>query len=146
MSRRVAPCRSIRVAGIEPSLARFAATHASWGTTAVELEDLLVSLADKIWKAKRVPDLEQLVVDRLAAASGEEPWQAFLNLGTADGPTGRHGDGQRGHGARDRGEGDGGRLLGSGHGDQVVLAAGVIAEPAIDLGVHWRSLTSRMPA
>lgn len=66
--------------GIEPSLARFAATHASWRTTAIELEDLLVSLADKIWKAKRVPDLEQLVVDRLAAASGEEPWQAFLNL------------------------------------------------------------------
>ncbi|MEH0933920.1 hypothetical protein [Micromonospora psammae] len=80
MSRRVAPCRSIRIAGIEPSLARFAATHASWGTTAVEFEDLLVSLADKIWKAKRVPDLEQLVVDRLAAASGEEPWQESLNL------------------------------------------------------------------
>ncbi|MEH0938097.1 HD domain-containing protein [Micromonospora psammae] len=67
-------------AGIEPSLARFAATHASWRTTAAEIEDLLVSLADKIWKAKRVPDLEQLVVDRLAAASGQEPWQAFLHL------------------------------------------------------------------
>ncbi|MFB9545937.1 HD domain-containing protein [Micromonospora sagamiensis] len=67
-------------AGIEPSLTRFAATHASWRTTTVELEDLLVSLADKIWKAKRVPDLEQLVVDRLAATSGQEPWQAFLNL------------------------------------------------------------------
>lgn len=67
-------------AGVDPSLARFAATHASWRTTAVELEDLLVSLADKIWKAKRVPGLEQLVVDRLAAASGEESWQAFLNL------------------------------------------------------------------
>ncbi|MFI6823458.1 hypothetical protein ACIBJE_21250 [Micromonospora sp. NPDC050187] len=65
---------------IEPSLARFAATHASWRGTTVELEDLLVSLADKIWKAKRVPDLEQLVVDRLAAASGQEPWQTFLNL------------------------------------------------------------------
>ncbi|WP_245666072.1 HD domain-containing protein [Actinoplanes subtropicus] len=67
-------------AGIDSSLARFAATHASWQTTAVEIEDLIVSLADKIWKAKRVPDLEQLVVDRLVAASGQEPWQAFLNL------------------------------------------------------------------
>jgi hypothetical protein len=67
-------------AGIDPSLARFAATHASWQTTSVELEDLIVSLADKIWKAKRVPDLEQLVVNRLAATSGQQPWVAFLNL------------------------------------------------------------------
>jgi hypothetical protein len=39
-----------------------------------------VSLADKVWKAKRVPDLEQLVVDRLAAASDQPAWQAFLDL------------------------------------------------------------------
>ncbi|MFY1695968.1 MULTISPECIES: HD domain-containing protein [unclassified Solwaraspora] len=67
-------------AGIGPYLARFAATHASWQSPGIECEDLLVSLADKIWKAKRVVDLEQLVVDRLAAASGQEPWQAFVNL------------------------------------------------------------------
>ncbi|GAA1657333.1 HD domain-containing protein [Actinoplanes couchii] len=67
-------------AGTDPSLARFAATHASWQTATVTPEDLIVSLADKIWKGKRVPDLEQLVVDQLAAASGQEPWQAFLNL------------------------------------------------------------------
>lgn len=67
-------------AGIDPSLARFAATHASWQTASVSFEDLIVSLADKIWKAKRVPDLEQLVVDRLVTASGEAPWQTFLNL------------------------------------------------------------------
>jgi hypothetical protein len=66
--------------GIDASRARFSATHASWRIPTVQLEDLLVSLADKIWKAKRVPYLEQLVVDRLVAASGEEPWQAFLNL------------------------------------------------------------------
>jgi hypothetical protein len=67
-------------AGIDPSLARFAATHASWAKADVGTEDLIVSLADKIWKAKRVPDLEQLVVDRLVAVSGQAPWQAFLSL------------------------------------------------------------------
>jgi len=36
----------------------------------------VVSLADKIWKAKRVPDLEELVVARLPG----EPWQAFSEL------------------------------------------------------------------
>jgi hypothetical protein len=40
-------------AGVEPRLARFAATHASWHP-GIETEDLLVSLADKVWKAKRV--------------------------------------------------------------------------------------------
>lgn len=67
-------------AGVEESLARFAATHASWDAPGIEIEDLLVSVADKVWKAKRVPELEQLLVDRLARASGQELWQAFLDL------------------------------------------------------------------
>ncbi|ALG15496.1 phosphohydrolase [Kibdelosporangium phytohabitans] len=62
--------------GVEERLARFARTHASWTEPGIELEDLLVSLADKIWKAKRVPDLENLVVDRLPG----EPWEVFLAL------------------------------------------------------------------
>ncbi|MFF4591723.1 HD domain-containing protein [Amycolatopsis sp. NPDC001319] len=65
---------------IDQRLARFARTHGSWDRPGNELDDLLVSLADKVWKAKRVPDLEQLVVDRLAEATGEQPWQTFLKL------------------------------------------------------------------
>ena len=64
--------------GISPGLARFAGTHATWTEPGVGLEDLLVSVADKIWKNKRVPDLEDLVVARLAEASGQTPWEAFL--------------------------------------------------------------------
>ena len=67
-------------AGIKPRLARFAATHAIWQGFDVELEDLLVSVADQVWKAKRVPDLEQRVVNRLTVASGQQPWQVFLDL------------------------------------------------------------------
>ena len=66
--------------GVSEELARFARTHASWTESGVGLGDLLVSLADKIWKGKRVPELEQLVVQRLAAASGEEPWQVFMSM------------------------------------------------------------------
>ncbi|MFC0544437.1 HD domain-containing protein [Kutzneria chonburiensis] len=62
--------------GIPAQLARFAANHASWAAPDITAEDLVVSLADKIWKAKRVPDLEELVVARLPG----EPWQAFLEL------------------------------------------------------------------
>ncbi|GAA5107752.1 HD domain-containing protein [Nocardia iowensis] len=66
--------------GVGAELARFARTHASWSEVGVGVDDLLVSLADKIWKGKRVPELEQLIVQRLAAADGSEPWQAFMVL------------------------------------------------------------------
>ncbi|MEV6484342.1 HD domain-containing protein [Streptomyces sp. NPDC051576] len=66
--------------GVPPELARFAATHASWTRSTVGLEDLLVSLADKVWKNKRVPDLEDLVVARLAEATGRAVWEEFLAL------------------------------------------------------------------
>ncbi len=66
--------------GVEERLARFARTHASWTEVDIGVEDLLVSLADKAWKAKRVPELEQSLVDRFAAASGQRAWQVFLAL------------------------------------------------------------------
>ncbi|WP_030160928.1 HD domain-containing protein [Streptomyces sp. NRRL S-244] len=66
--------------GVSPKLARFAETHASWTNSRAGLEDLLVSLADKIWKNKRVPDLEDLVVARLAAATGRAAWEEFIAL------------------------------------------------------------------
>lgn len=66
--------------GIAPHLARFAATHASWTLPGLGIEDLLVSLADKIWKNKRVPELEDLVVRRLAEAGGRTVWEEFLEL------------------------------------------------------------------
>lgn len=66
--------------GVSPELARFAATHASWARSPVGPEDLLVSLADKIWKNKRVPELEDLVVARLAEATGRAVWEEFIAL------------------------------------------------------------------
>ncbi|MEV4350090.1 HD domain-containing protein [Actinoplanes sp. NPDC049596] len=72
--------RLLLARGVEERKARFAGTHGDWHRPGIEFEDLVVSLADKIWKAKRVPDLEQLIVDRLAAAHAQEPWQAFMGL------------------------------------------------------------------
>ena len=68
--------------GVSPALARFAATHASWGSPGIGPEDLMVSVADKAWKNKRVTDLEDLLVTRLAHASGQEGWQEFAGLDT----------------------------------------------------------------
>ena len=62
--------------GIEEASARFARTHGSWDAEDVTLEDLLVSLADKVWKGKRLPELEQ----RVAARLGGPAWETFLAL------------------------------------------------------------------
>ncbi|MER6124606.1 HD domain-containing protein [Streptomyces sp. NPDC001795] len=70
--------RLLLARGISAELARFAGTHAAWTGPDIEIEDLLVSTADKIWKNKRVPDLENLVVTRLAEASGRAAWEEFL--------------------------------------------------------------------
>ncbi len=75
-----AGCRLLLSRGVSSGLARFAATHASWGSPGLGVEDLMVSLADKIWKNKRVLDLEDLLVARLAQASGRDAWQEFADL------------------------------------------------------------------
>ncbi|MEU4599219.1 HD domain-containing protein [Nocardia sp. NPDC023988] len=66
--------------GFTEDLARFARTHGSWATPEVRMEDLLVSLADKVWKAKRIPELEELVVRHLVVAEGQASWQVFMAL------------------------------------------------------------------
>ncbi|MFD5425131.1 HD domain-containing protein [Streptomyces sp. NPDC127084] len=66
--------------GFSRDLARFAATHASWAAPGTPVEDLLVSTADKIWKGKRVPELEDLLVARVAEATGRERWAEFMAL------------------------------------------------------------------
>lgn len=69
--------------GFSEGEARFAATHAAWSVSGTTVEELLVSLADKVWKGKRVRDLEDLLVGRLAEAGGAEAWQVFLDLDEA---------------------------------------------------------------
>lgn len=59
-------------------LARFCITHASWSAGDTPLEDLLVALADKLWKGKRVADLERRVVDRLCSTAAIDFWNAFV--------------------------------------------------------------------
>lgn len=66
--------------GIAGHLTRFARTHGQWKEQKTSLEDLLVALADKIWKGKRDDALEQTVADLIAARSGEEVWKVWLQM------------------------------------------------------------------
>ena len=66
--------------GVKPELARFCVTHAAWNAPERSLEDLLVALADKLWKGKREGDLEARVMDVLAKNTRREPWEVFDQL------------------------------------------------------------------
>ena len=66
--------------GVDPRLARFARTHGTWKDEPVEFEDVLVGLADQIWKGKRDDTLEQVAVELLVVRTGVEPWTAFQKL------------------------------------------------------------------
>lgn len=67
--------------GIPAPLAKYAALHSTVGADST-LDELLVSLADTVWKGKRRTPLEDRVVALLAAASGREVWDEFLKLDT----------------------------------------------------------------
>jgi len=66
--------------GVPTSLSRFARTHGNWNREEDQpVEDLLVALADAIWKG-RCPELEGRVVKRIAAMISAEQWQVFLKF------------------------------------------------------------------
>ena len=62
--------------GVPAHLARFAGSHGRWDAPEATLDDLLVSLADKVWKGARIAALEERVGGHLGGA----PWEAFLVL------------------------------------------------------------------
>ncbi len=67
--------------GIPPSLARFAFTHGKdTASPDLKLEDLLVMLADKVWKAKRDQALEERVSRALASDANLDFWAVHVPL------------------------------------------------------------------
>lgn len=78
---RAAGVKLLEDHGTPARLARFARTHAAWRDEAeVQVEDLLVALADQVWKGGRDEELETVLLERLAASSGSELWEAYMTL------------------------------------------------------------------
>lgn len=65
---------------IEPAVARCCVSHARWATMTCSLEELLVALADALWKGVRRESLEKRVVDEVAGRLGVDPWAIFVDL------------------------------------------------------------------
>jgi len=67
--------------GLPAIIARFARTHGQWrDADDLSIEDLLVSLADKIWKGRRDEALEALLVRTIGQFGGAEQWMIFARL------------------------------------------------------------------
>jgi len=75
--------------GFPDELARLVRDHAHWAAEST-MESLVVSLADKVWKDKRVEDLEQIVVERVAAATGRSRWEVYAEIDDHLTAIGRH--------------------------------------------------------
>ena len=65
--------------GVDARVARCCVTHASFSATC-SLEELLVALADKLWKGVRNEALETLVIDAIAMRGKRERWDVFVEL------------------------------------------------------------------
>ena len=69
-------------AGVDPDLARFCRTHANWNAPDARIEDLVVALADHLWKGVRNEALELALVKFIA--SGRQPdWKVYSLLDSA---------------------------------------------------------------
>ena len=78
---RAAGVKLLEEHGTPPRLARFARTHAAWREEVdVQVEDLLVAVADQVWKGGRDEDLETALLERLAASNDSELWEAYMTL------------------------------------------------------------------
>ena len=72
--------RLLLARGIEPAVARCCVSHARWATMTCSLEELLVALADALWKGVRRESLEKRVVEEIAGRLAVDPWSIFVDL------------------------------------------------------------------
>lgn len=70
--------RMLLAASVTPALARVCLSHARWREMAPTLEELIIALADKLWKGARVSALEERVLHEAAVRSGRDRWDLFI--------------------------------------------------------------------
>src|SRR5215472_5785117 len=68
--------------GVDPALARCCLSHARWASMPCSLEELLVALADSLWKGKRDASLEKQAIQAISERVGEGFWDLYIELDT----------------------------------------------------------------
>jgi hypothetical protein len=66
--------------GVDPALARCCLSHARWAHMRCSLDELVVALADTLWKGKRDAALEKQVAEMIGERLGCSFWDLFIEL------------------------------------------------------------------
>ena len=74
--------RLLLTLGVDPKLARCCISHGKWKEMNCSLEELTIALADKLWKGKRVQELELEIINRITMLLNDEKWKLFLEMDT----------------------------------------------------------------
>ncbi len=66
--------------GVDAKIARCCRSHAQYASMSVSFEELIIALADTLWKGSREADLELQVIDGVAARLRTDRWELFQTL------------------------------------------------------------------
>ncbi|CAM1343513.1 HD domain-containing protein [Tenacibaculum amylolyticum] len=66
--------------GFKDQEARFTVTHGDWKNPDLKIEDLLVCLSDKVWKGKRINELEEKVTYKISELTETDFWDVSIKL------------------------------------------------------------------
>ncbi|MGJ8624797.1 MAG: HD domain-containing protein [Yoonia sp.] len=63
--------------GVDADIARCCRSHSQYDNMSVSFEELIIALADTLWKGTRAADLELRVIDAVAARLCTDRWAVF---------------------------------------------------------------------
>jgi hypothetical protein len=66
--------------GVDPKIARCCRSHGQWQKIECSFEELVVALADNLWKGKRIIELERKVFSKAVERCGKDYWDIFMAL------------------------------------------------------------------
>ncbi len=66
--------------GYNDKESRFTITHGNWENSNLLIEDLIVCLSDKIWKGKRINDLEERITTNISELTKTDFWDVSVKL------------------------------------------------------------------
>ena len=72
--------RLLLARGASEDVARVCRSNSCCAVLALSLEELVIALADKLWKGSRNSPLEEAVIARVALTTGRDRWEVFLEL------------------------------------------------------------------
>jgi hypothetical protein len=65
---------------VDPKVARCCRSHGQWQYMECSFEELVVALADHLWKGKRNVELESKLITAVTGISGRDYWEIFIDL------------------------------------------------------------------